>query len=109
MAGQLVRSRCFNHARREAVARCPECQRYFCRECVTEHDARVICATCLTQLAGLRGKRRELTLKLVSRAVLSCTALLFTWLSFYLLGRGLLMVPSSFHEGTVWQEVFDVE
>jgi hypothetical protein len=26
------------------------------------------------------------------------------WLVFYLAGRALLMVPSSFHEGSVWKE-----
>jgi hypothetical protein len=30
---------------------------------------------------------------------------LFTvWLFFYLLGQGLLRLPSSFHEGTLWQD-----
>ena len=29
----LLYQRCFNHVLREAVARCPECLRYFCREC----------------------------------------------------------------------------
>ena len=40
----LVHQRCFNHMLREAVACCPECRRYFCRECVTEHEDKVLCA-----------------------------------------------------------------
>ncbi|MBT3374344.1 MAG: rhomboid family protein [Lentisphaerae bacterium] len=108
MAEGLLRTRCFNHATREAVARCPECRRHFCRECVTEHDARVVCASCLAQLAEDAHERRP-TRQLLSRATLSCAALVVTWLSFYLLGRGLLMVPSTFHEGTVWEEVFEAE
>jgi hypothetical protein len=47
----LVHQRCFNHATREAVARCPQCSQFFCRECITEHDDRVICAACLKKLA----------------------------------------------------------
>src|SRR5580658_7631208 len=33
----LLDQRCFNHDLREAVAQCPSCKRFFCRECVTEH------------------------------------------------------------------------
>ncbi|MFP4054916.1 MAG: rhomboid family protein [Phycisphaerae bacterium] len=40
-------TRCHNHPQREAAARCPECGRFFCRECVTEHEGRVICSACL--------------------------------------------------------------
>jgi hypothetical protein len=28
------------------------------------------------------------------------------WCSFYLLGQMLLMIPASFHEGTLWQNMF---
>src|SRR6266576_2922250 len=38
---------CWNHEAREAVCRCPGCARPFCRECVTEHEARLLCAQCL--------------------------------------------------------------
>jgi uncharacterized paraquat-inducible protein A len=44
------RTRCHNHPQREAAARCPECGRFFCRECVTEHEGRVICSACLRAL-----------------------------------------------------------
>ena len=47
----LSLQRCFNHAHREAAARCPECTHFYCRECITEHDDRVICAACLRKLA----------------------------------------------------------
>ena len=33
----LIHQRCSNHPGREAAVRCPECGRFFCRECVTEH------------------------------------------------------------------------
>lgn len=43
----LQRQRCFNHAEREATARCPVCKRDFCRECITEHNHRMLCRSCL--------------------------------------------------------------
>jgi len=52
-APNVIRLRCFYHDFREAACRCPICQRYFCRECVTEHDDRVLCVECLkTIVAG---------------------------------------------------------
>ena len=102
MTADLAHQRCFNHAGREAVACCPECGRYFCRECVTEHEDRVVCASCLAGLAGdaAAGKSR---LGVVLRATLCAAGLLTVWLFFYAVGQGLLVMPSSFHEGTVWQ------
>lgn len=96
----LGAQRCSNHAGREAAARCPECGRFFCRECVTEHEGRVLCSGCLakTQGAGTAGRGRGILGK-TAALVVSVTAL---WLLFYVLGRGLLLLPSSFHEGTMW-------
>ena len=58
-----IEQRCWNHDAREAVCRCPGCSRSFCRECVTEHEARLLCAACLNSLANKRPafrKRRRL-------------------------------------------------
>ncbi len=49
---QALQQRCRNHLTREAAVRCPLCRDYFCRECVTEHDDRLICAVCLKKLQG---------------------------------------------------------
>jgi len=53
----LTHQRCHHHQFREAAARCPECGRYFCRECITEHADRVLCASCLGKKIGLDGAR----------------------------------------------------
>src|SRR5882724_11906637 len=50
MAGLKIHQSCWNHEAREAVCRCPECGRSFCRECVTEHAARLLCAACLRKV-----------------------------------------------------------
>ena len=46
----LRHQRCYHHHGREAVVRCPECGRFYCRECVTEHDDRMLCSRCLEQI-----------------------------------------------------------
>jgi hypothetical protein len=89
--------RCFNHASREAVARCPECGRTFCRECITEHEERVICAQCLAALGLRRGGRRSRAAA-VLRGAMGLLSFMFLWAVFYYLGKTLLTIPSSFHE-----------
>jgi hypothetical protein len=78
-------SHCFNHAERLAVARCPECTRSYCRECVTEHDEKLICAACLRKRAPAivrkRDRRRALALP-----TLGVAALFGSWLLFYTAG-----------------------
>jgi hypothetical protein len=98
----LAQQRCLNHARREAVARCPECAQFFCRECVTEHEDRVICAGCLKKLVrgGESVKRR---LAVLLRAFQCGLSLLLLWGCFYGMGRILLSIPSEFHDGSVWR------
>jgi hypothetical protein len=97
----LPNQRCLNHGFREAVARCPECRQYFCRECITEHDDRVVCTTCLKKLAATpRTKRRSLAN--VKRAVQCVAGVLVAWFFFFLIGEILVGVPDSFHEGTLW-------
>jgi hypothetical protein len=98
----LTYQRCFNHSAREAVARCPACARFYCRECVTEHDDRVICAACLKKLVRVPFTQRGGFVGLV-RAVQLAGGLFVLLLFFYLLGQSLLAVPSSFHDGTVWK------
>lgn len=101
----LARQRCLNHQNREAVARCPECGGFFCRECVTEHEDRVICAACLKKLSrATAGRRfRFASLAGVGQCLLG---VLTAWLFFYCLGRALLAIPDSFHEGTLWKGKF---
>ncbi len=99
----LVQQRCQYHAGREAAARCPECKLFFCRECVSEHDDRILCAACLRQLvAPLPSPRRSF------RGILSLAqcmlAVALVWFFFFLIGKGLLAIPSAFHEGTFWEK-----
>jgi hypothetical protein len=98
----LATQRCFNHALREAVARCPSCGQFFCRECITEHDDRVICAACLGKLASAQSPRRR-ALAGFLHAVECALGIVLVWFFFYLIGEGLLKLPTSFHEGELWK------
>jgi hypothetical protein len=99
----LIHQRCFYHSVREAVARCPECRQFYCRECITEHDDRVICSGCLKKLtaqAHARSPRFAWIFPALQVSLGFCVA----WLFFYFLGALLLSIPSRYHEGTVWME-----
>ena len=107
----LVRERCWTHPAREAAARCPSCGRSFCRECVTEHDGRLVCAGCLRDelaAASARGRRAG---RVKARALAAGQTVLFTlsvlsvWLFFHLLAQTLMAMPSEFHADTLWQKL----
>ncbi len=104
----LSHQRCFQHSNREAVARCPECRRFFCRECVTEHDDRLLCAACLKNTAHVPLTQRSGFVRIV-RLGQVMFGLLLTVVFFYVLGRQLLSIPSSFHDGTVWRTDVPIE
>lgn len=97
---------CFHHPEREAVAQCPECTRVFCRECITEHDDRIICASCLQRLVRAEkesGTVRRLSWSFLTLPLQLAVALCLGWICFYTVGRLLLSLPSEFHSGAMWQ------
>jgi hypothetical protein len=78
----LAAARCLNHEAREAVSRCPSCGNYFCRECVTIFENRVICAACVRLVSGNEREAPSHDLG-VSGAALIVAGLLSTWFVFY--------------------------
>lgn len=98
----LLAQRCLHHPSREAVARCPECGQFFCRECITEHEDRVICSACLKRLrVDVPAPRRSFAP--LGRIAAAICGIVVAWLFFFLIGRGLLNLSSDFHEGTLWE------
>ena len=98
----LAAQRCHFHPVREAVARCPECQRFFCRECITEHDDRLICASCLMKVAA-KPKARRVRFAGAGGALACVLGIVIAWFFFYAVGKLLLRTPTQFHEGTIWE------
>ncbi len=103
MPSPLAQSRCFQHVSREAVARCPECERFYCRECVTEHEGRMICRTCLDELLQEQTTASGGFLKSVGAWFLAGAGYVFVVYVFYEIGRVLLRIPSEFHSGVFFE------
>jgi hypothetical protein len=101
MAITLRQQRCANHPQREASARCPECGRFFCRECITEHDDRVLCASCLAKLAK-KEAAAPLWWTWTPRVALALVAAAVVYFTLLLLGNLLLSIPSPFHASGGW-------
>jgi len=99
----LTHQRCINHRFREAVARCPECRRFFCRECITEHDDKVLCASCLRKRLkpGMKGFHPSLWIFRLGHFTAGMTLL---YVLCYYLAQMLMALPADFHEGTLWQK-----
>ncbi len=89
----LRQQRCVHHPQREASARCPECGRFYCRECITEHDDRVLCAACVARLSLKQTAKRK-RWNWLPRLALAMLAFTLVFLIFLLLGNFLLSVPS---------------
>jgi len=100
----LQARRCLRHTTREAAARCPGCAEFFCRECVVEHDGKLLCAPCLARQATRARERRERWrgARRTARAAAGVAAL---WLVFYGIGALLLKIPPELHDGTVWKKL----
>lgn len=100
MAALPIRQQCWNHESREAVCRCPGCARSYCRECVTEHEARLLCALCLRKvLAGAGSGRRK---RRVPAVVLLAGGLVFSWLLFLGVAGGISEFSARM-EQAAWQ------
>jgi len=89
--------RCFIHPSREAVSLCLECRHAFCRECVVDHDGRLVCATCLARLRATVARDNRV-LRGLRTGIAGVLAVLFCWMIFYMFGR-LLMMSAPEHHG----------
>jgi hypothetical protein len=94
MTAALIHQRCWHHADREAVVRCPQCRRFYCRECVIEHAGRMICAACIEGSGETRAAGSGIALW----TILGMAGFLLAWMVFYYLGMALDRIPSDFFE-----------
>src|SRR5277367_645482 len=100
-AATLRQKRCVNHPQREASARCPECGKFYCRECISEHDDRILCASCLARIVIKKdaGTPMWTWAPQVGLALLAVATVYFIFL---LVGNFLLSFPSDFHDKGGW-------
>jgi hypothetical protein len=93
MPAPSLHQRCWNHELREAVCRCPGCQRFFCRECVTEHESRLLCASCLKGAAQAVPERRRRARRMLA-PLAALAGLFLSWLIFYGAGQLLMEITA---------------
>jgi hypothetical protein len=103
-ATSVARATCFQHPQREAAARCVGCGKPFCRECITALDRRMYCVSCFKAKTEKKEKRKR-DWFLLTTATQFAAGLLVLWFTAYLIGRFLVDLPTSFHEGTVWEKL----
>lgn len=100
MSSQAIQQRCWNHESREAVCRCPECGNSFCRECVTEHESRLLCAACLRSLA--RAPQVSVRRRGLAPIAMGLAGILIAWVVFFAAGEAMLTLAMR-AEQTAWQ------
>lgn len=94
---------CSIHPERRSTARCPSCRQFFCAECITEHDGRMTCASCLSAAfkpVAQPRKKIQFPFAAITQFVL---ALVVAWLLFYFFAQTLADIPDEFHDGTIWE------
>ncbi|WP_404423804.1 rhomboid family protein [Nibricoccus sp. IMCC34717] len=97
--------RCTRHPVREAVAKCRGCGQFYCRECITDHAGRVLCATCLAREAKAPGPVRRRWLTRLGRPLSLVAGFCLAWFLWYEFGRILVSIPHDVHDGTVWKRL----
>lgn len=88
------------------MARCRSCGEAYCRECVVEHEHRLVCADCLRREAGRgegRGPRGWLRRLPWAATVQWTAAALVMWVVFYGVARVLQRIPADVHDGVIWR------
>ncbi|MDF1825340.1 MAG: rhomboid family protein [Verrucomicrobiales bacterium] len=94
---------CSIHADRRSTARCPSCRQFYCAECITEHDGRMTCASCLSAASKPVIEPRKRTRFPMAAIAQMVMAVVVAWLLFYFFAQTLADIPDEFHDGTIWE------
>jgi hypothetical protein len=97
-----LEQRCWNHEGREAVCRCPQCSRGFCRECVAEHEGRLLCAACLARAAKPVERKRSLARR-AAPAAMALGGLLLAWTVLFAASETLIILAQRAEQNS-WQK-----
>lgn len=103
MSDSLSATICLVHNERPAAARCPSCHRFYCTECITEHEGRLTCASCLEKASEPIEKKTSSVGLFIAPALQVLIALIVSWLIFLSVAQFLGDIPDEFHDGTVWE------
>ena len=74
----------------------------FCRECIVEHDYKLICADCLRALIASQSAAPPRFRLPFAALVQFATGLVLIWLGIYLAAILLQRIPADVHEGLIW-------
>ncbi len=97
----LASKRCFNHPDREVAILCPECGRFYCRECTSEYQDRFLCKICLDALLTGPVKVRSSFFSRLKPVLGLISGFLLTLFIFYVFAQVLYTMPSYFHSGLI--------
>ena len=103
MPESIPQQHCWNHPGRGAICRCPVCHRSFCHECVSEHDSRLLCASCIKASVLPPGQAR---IRRTPRLLLPAMALastLLAWTIFFSLGE-IIMESARLADRSAWRD-----
>ena len=105
MSEKVAQATCQIHFRRPAAAKCMVCKLYYCKECVTEHDGKNTCASCLKSAheESATPVKHSMTWFQPMPIIHLVLALILMWAVSYLVAQTLSSIPDSFHEGTIWE------
>jgi hypothetical protein len=101
---ELAKTMCSIYPDRPAAARCPMCRRFFCAECITEHEGRLICTSCLAKITMPSTAIARHWRVPIWPAAQFLGAILVTWLVFPFFAGFLRDLPDEFHDGTIWEQ-----
>ncbi len=93
MTTGVAQQKCVLHPSRSAAGRCPECEEYYCRECITEHEGRVICASCLEEVTGDEAEE-EFDWSLLLEVLKATGGFFLCWFFFYAIAQLLLKIST---------------
>jgi hypothetical protein len=89
-----LQQHCWNHEAREAACRCPACGRSYCRECVSEHEGRLLCAACLIAATATgqpaAGSLRNLAAPMIASGMMIASGILLAWLIYWAAGASVI-------------------
>jgi hypothetical protein len=101
MKTKLVALKCEVHAMREAAARCTVCSHHYCRECIQEHEGRMVCGNCLSLKSSLEPKHFAGFKEMLVRLVMALASAALLWGAFWCIFTIGSLLPAEVYKSPV--------